>query len=144
MQYKTCHLGAYGSHGCDFSPELRLHREVSRGRTTKMQKHLRRSAVVFTVLQLLNRVRVYFYHYLIVSWCFNYSSASRGRLCLERCSEREPTGLLFRPTAAGHRSGKMAAVGSVPGFTPCFLNRRLSPPSLRTLQQPFLPARKPL
>lgn len=40
-----------------------------------------------------------------------------------RCSEREPTGLDLRPAAEGHRSGKMAAVGSVPAFAPCFLNR---------------------
>lgn len=38
---QRCHLGADGRHDCDFSPELKLPREVPRGRIVRMQRRLR-------------------------------------------------------------------------------------------------------
>lgn len=61
---QRCHLGADGRHGCDFSPELKLPREVPRGRTARMQQRLWPTAAGSSALMYSH-----FHHCLIVSRC---------------------------------------------------------------------------
>lgn len=120
-QCKRCHLGANGSHGYEFPPRAEMswggpHEEDLKdtGVSAALSGH------VYVALRLSYTFRSFFH----LSWRpADPEHQSWKAVIGTLCCEPEPTGLLLHPTAEGHQSGKIATVGSVPAFAPCFLNR---------------------